>query len=157
MKSNTARDESRGGTDFLWAALRASLIGTFAAVLLALIFSAAALAMTDPDKLVGAFGYAALFLGAVISGIVSVKLDSGRGLLTSLVGGAGYVLILWLISLFFRAAAENAVSPLAMVLIYIGCAAVSVVGGFMGRGKKRKIGASKNNPTDIVRKQLGRR
>lgn len=157
MKSNTVRDESRGGTDFLWAALRASLIGAFAAMMLALAFSAAALAMTDPDKFVGIFGYAALFLGAVISGIVSVKLDSGRSLLTSLVGGAGYVLVLWLVSLFFRAAAENAVSPLAMALIYIGCIAVSMLGGLMGRGKKWKIGSSKNNPTDIVRKQLGRR
>ncbi len=156
MKSNTARDESRGGTEFLWAALRASLIGTFAAVLLALIFSAAALAMTDPDKLVGVFGYAALFWGAALTGIVSVKLDSGRSLLAALVGGVGYVLILWLISLFFRAAAENAVSPLIMALMYAGCIAVSMLGGLMGRGKKRKIGASKNNPTDIVRKQLGR-
>ena len=156
MNGNTVRDESFRGTDFLWASFRASLIGTFAAAVLALAFSAAALAVTDPDGLVGILGYAALFLGAVVSGIASVKLDSERRMLTSFVGGAGYVLILWLVSLFLRADAANPVTPPVMALMYAGCIAAATLGGLMGRGRKRRVGASKNNPTDIVRKQLGR-
>ncbi|MBQ8551552.1 MAG: TIGR04086 family membrane protein [Clostridia bacterium] len=157
MKGNFKRDESAGSAAFLGAALRGVLIGIGTAAVLTLILSAVALAQEDPDRFTGIFAYAALFIGALACGLASMKLDREHGMISPLIGGAGYVLVLWLVSLFFRADAVNAVSPLAMSLGYLGCIAAALAGGLIGRPKRVRIDTAKKNPTALVRKQLGRR
>lgn len=151
------RDESVGSAAFLGAAFRGMLCGIGTAVGLALILSAAALAQEDPDSVIVIFAYASLLLGALICGLASMRSDRGHGMLTPLVGGAGYVLVLWLVSLFFRANAENAVPPIGMALGYLGCLAVALAGGLIVRPRRGRVNPAKGNPTALVRKQLGRR
>ncbi len=157
MKSGFTGNESFGSAAFIGAALRGMLIGIGTAAALALILSAVALAQEDPDSVIGMFAYASLFAGAFVCGLASMKSDCEHGMISPLVGGAGYVLVLWLISLFFRGNAENAVPPLGMALGYLGCLAVALAGGLIGRPRRGRIDSAKKNPTALVRKQLGRR
>ena len=135
----------------------APLIGAASAFLASLGLSGAALMMDDPKRFTAIFAYAALFVGAFVCGISAVKLDLQRSMLSSLVGGVGYVLLLWLISLAMRARAEHPVTPLFMLAMYICCVLVSLLGGLSGRGRKTYVDANKKNPTALMRRQLGRR
>lgn len=139
------------------SALRGMIAGIILTVLLLLLLSAIALSLEDPDTVTGAFAYAALALGSLVSGIAAGSGDSEHRIPASALGGVGYVLFLWLVSLFFRAEAQNAVSPVYTLLCYIGCVAVSLIGGTVTRPRRVRTNGGKRSPTALLRGRLGRR
>ncbi len=157
MNSNNMRNKSAEKNGFLWAACRGSIIGALTSFVAVLVLSGAALLMEDPKKLITAFAYGALLVGAFVGGFSSAKLDKDRSAVSAFMGGVGYVLLLWLVSLAFRANAMYPVTPIFMILAYIGCTAVSFIGGLAVRGKRGGVKFSRKNPTTLVRGQLGRR
>lgn len=156
MANTDHRDESHDIGALLLSGLKGTLIGVASVVVLALILTAAALAFPDPDSVVGAFAYAALGIGALACGIAAVRADAARSIVGAVIGGVGYVLILWLVSLFMRDGAET-MPPALTAVAYAVCVIASMLGGLIARGRRIRIGEGKNSPTALMRKQLGAR
>ncbi|MBQ8509293.1 MAG: TIGR04086 family membrane protein [Clostridia bacterium] len=137
---------------------RGCICGLIVVIALTLILTAVSLSMEDPDRLLRAFALTALFVGAAVSGFASAKFARENGLLAGLLGGVLYVLIVWLISVFFRGSAdeESVMPPLWMALGYGICLAASLFGGLLGRGRRMKVGEGRKNPAAMARRQLGR-
>ncbi|MCI8387646.1 MAG: TIGR04086 family membrane protein [Clostridiales bacterium] len=158
MANNLTRDEPDGLQSLLGAALRGLIAGIIVILILALILSAAALSMDDPASMLEIFAIAALFIGAVVCGFVSAKSYPDAAFIAGLLGGAFYVLFIWVISLFFRGdsgdVSRELVSPLWMALGYIGCIALSMLGGLLGRKRKQRIGDGNKSPAALARRQL---
>lgn len=150
-------DESAELKGMFLASLRGTLVAVGLTVLLAIIMTAVALMTKDPDSIIGIFAYAALVIASLLGGITSIKADTEQRLGASLLSGVGYVLIIWLLSLFFRADTLEPVSPLWAIIGYIGCIALSLVGGVIVRPKQTRIKEGKNNVTAKLRRQLGKR
>ncbi|MBE6611903.1 MAG: TIGR04086 family membrane protein [Ruminococcaceae bacterium] len=157
MANTNKKDEPAGLSGLAASVIRGTAAGIAAAVLSALTLSAAAMAAADPDSLIGWMAMAALMFGALISGIVSVRCDPGRSIGTGIVSGGAYVLILWLISLFFRGSAEHPPTPLMLAVWYALTLVCAVLGALMGRGRGRRIGEGKHSPTALARRQLRRK
>lgn len=157
LKNIKSNDESYTLGGLLLAALRGVLFGIGGAALLALIMTAAALMTKDPDKLIGILAYAALLAGALICGITALRADENHSIAASLIGGAGYVLILWLISLFFRGDTVSPVPSVWMAVGYAVCVLTALVGGLLARPRRMRVGEGKNSPAAQIRRQLGHR
>ena len=148
------RDESRDIGALLAASLKGMLFGIAAALLLSLALTAAALAFADPNSVIGAFAYTALGIGAMICGLAAVRADLSHSLTAALIGGGGYVLVLWLVSLIMRNGGETV--PLLWTLIaYAACVIASLIGGLLSRGRRVHIGEGKKSPAALVRRRLG--
>ena len=151
------KDESAELKGMFFASLRGALIAVALTVLLAIIMTAVALMTKDPDNIIGIFAYATLVISSLLGGITSIKADTEQRLGASLLSGVGYVLVIWLLSLFFRADTLEPVSPLWATVGYIGCIALSLVGGIIARPKQTRIKDGKNNVTARLRRQLSKR
>ncbi len=151
------KDEAAGVKELLTASLRGTLASAALALLLTLVLTAVALMTKNPDSLIHVFAYAVLAITSLIGGITASKADSGQRLGASLIGGYGYVLVMWLLSLFFRSDTAGSVSPLLTVSVYIGCIALSLVGGIIAKPKQTRIKEGKNSVTARLRRQLGKR
>lgn len=157
MLNTKPKDESAGVKELLFASLRGTLIGIAATLLSSLIMTAVALMTKDPEGLIGIFALASLVVGSLLGGITANKADTEQRLGSSLVSGGGYVIILWLVSLFFRADTPEPTSPLLAVVVYLGCIAVSLLGGIVARPKQTRIKEGKSNAAARLRRQLGKR
>lgn len=93
------RNSDERGSGGIFRVLIGTGIGVAAALVLALIMTCAALSARDPAALLLPLSMAALIIGAVVSGALS---SVGGGAVSGLLGGALYVLVFWVISLFFR-------------------------------------------------------
>ena len=151
------KDESAGVKELLFASLRGTLIGIAATVLSSLIMTAVALMTKDPESVIGIFALVSLVIGSLLGGIIANKTDTEQRMGASLVSGGVYVIILWLLSLFFRADTPEPTSPLITVVGYIGCIAVSLIGGIIARPKQARIKEGKSNAAARLRRQLGKR
>lgn len=140
----------------LFGILRGSLIGALAALLSALIFTLVAFQNEDPEKLIGGLAYAALAIGAIAAGAFSEK-EGMNPVLAAFLSGGGYALIIWLVSIPFRADGESGMPPIISLLIYLGCAAASALFGFLLKRRPAKLTSMRRSPAAAVRKQLGGR
>ncbi len=156
MANTVKKDEPDSLAGLFGAVLRGVLFGIGSAIVLMLVLSAVALATKDPDSLIGWLAMAALLGGAFICGVVSVRSDSKRGLVAGIIGGAAYVLILWLISLFFRGEVADPMTPLGMALRYATCILAAFLGGLIGHGSAPRTREGKHSPTALARRQLRR-
>lgn len=154
IKAGISKDEPEGIEGLLPAALRGLLAGIILAAILALILSGVAVSMDDPSKLLEVFALASLFIGAFADGLFAAKAFPDGGLAAGVLGGALYVLLMWLVSLFLRGGATNAASPLMMALGYAGCIAVSALGGLLGRPRTKHWGDGKMSPAAKARKRF---
>ncbi len=154
FNSKTGDSKSSGGLPL--GIVKGTLFGVLSAAVLAFIFTFAALMTEDPDKLLGGLAYTALFIGALVSGIVSPKSDVNPTFSSAMSGG-GYALVVWLASMPYRAGGEPGISPVISLLLYLGCIAVSAVGGLIFRRRSPKLASLRKSPAAAVRKQLGRR
>ncbi len=150
------RDDSPSIGGMFFAPLRGMLIGIGITALLSLVFTVVALMTKDPDSLIGLFAYAALFVGSMTCGILSVKSDSEQRLFSGLIGGIGYVLVIWLLSLFFRADTAEAMSPVWMTVGYLGCILTAFIGALIAKPKRTNI-KDGNNMAAQMRRQLTKR
>ena len=146
--------QSPGG--MILTSLRGTLVGIGTAALLALILTAVSLFMRDPDKLLDIFAYASLVIGAFTCGIASASSGGENKLLSALVSGIVYSVLLWLISLFFRASTEEPLSAMWTLLGYIGCVLSALLGGFIVAPKKARIKDS-GDVTAEIRHRLKKR
>ena len=156
MTNTKSKDEASPIGGMLFSALKGALVGIGTSSLLALIFTAVALMTRDPDRLIGIFAYAVLFISSLAGGISSVKADSEQRLLSAFLGGTGYVLILWLLSLFFRADTAEPLPPILMASGYAGCIAAAFIGALIAKPRRMRI-KDGSNVTAQVRRQLIKR
>ncbi|MBQ8250187.1 MAG: TIGR04086 family membrane protein [Clostridia bacterium] len=157
MINTKPKDEAAGLRELLFASLRGILIAVAATLLLSLILTAVALMTKDPKGLIGIFAYAVLIIASLLGGVTASKTDTEQRLGASLVSGGGYVLVMWLFSLFLRSDTSESASPLWTVIVYIGCIALSLVGSVVARPKRTRIKEGKNSVTARLRRQLGKR
>lgn len=152
-KHGNEKNKEKGA---VFGILKGSLFGVLSAFLSALIFTLVALMNEDPEKLAQGLAYASLAIGALVAGVASEK-EVGNPALASFLSGVGYVLVVWLASIPFRVGGELGISPVASLLIYLGCAAVSALFGFLFRRRPAKLASMRRSPAAAVRKQLGNR
>ena len=126
------RNSDERGSGGIFRVLIGTGIGVAAALVLALIMTCAALSARDPAALLLPLSMAALIIGAVVSGALS---SVGGGAVSGLLGGALYVLVFWVISLFFRGDAGKECGVLRMLLGYSGPAWRSRRSRRLARGK----------------------
>lgn len=150
------KGDTKGNGNLPLGILKGSGIGVGVAVILALVFTAVALMTEDPDKLIGILAYAALFIGALAAGIAAPRQGIARAL-SSALSGAGYALIIWLASIFFRGSGEATLPFYVALILYIACVGVSTLGGLIFGGTCRRSVSGKKNPAALIRKQLGHR
>lgn len=158
MAKNRSRDEQTSAGGILGAALRGLIAGIAVIIVLSLILTAAALGMDDPSRLLRVFALGTLFVGAVVCGVFAGMSCRDGAAAAGLVGGAAYVLILWLISLFFRGNQSAAASPLWSAVGYAVCLVLSLMGGFAVR--RRGYGGSISqgkNPAAAARRRAVKR
>lgn len=154
MTNDIRRDESAGIVSMLLAALKGMLVGAAAIIILSLISSAVALLFADPNAAVGVLAYVALGIGAISSGFGAVMSDEERSLFSAVLSGAMIVLVMWFVSLFMRGEGGG-VPWVWTALVYAACVLLSLLGGFIGRGRRVRVGEGKNSPTALMRKRLG--
>ncbi len=152
---NSKPGDKKSSGSLPFGIVKGTLFGVLSAAVLAFVFTFVALMREDPDKLLGGLAYAALFIGALVSGIASPKSDVNPVFSSALAGG-GYALVIWLASMPYRAGGNPEISPVISLLLYLGCIAVSVVGGLVFRRRSAKLSSLRKSPAAAVRKQLGR-
>lgn len=102
MSNNIKRDEPELAGGLFLSALKGLVVGIIIVVLLALILSAIALRTENPSGIVSVFAIITLCIGAVSVGFAAAKWCPANALLSGIVGGAAYIMLIWLLSLFQR-------------------------------------------------------
>lgn len=151
---NRSRDEQETFGRLMSASLKGLLSAVGFSLGLSLVFTAILLRLEDPLRPIRIFAVAALLLGAAIGGIVSSGCvnDPAAGA----VCGAEYVMLIWLVSLFFRGSAKT---PLSLLWISVGYA-VCVVTAFLCGGlsiRWRSSGRREHSPTAARRRAARKR
>jgi len=119
----------------LFSSVQAQGVWALSAVILLLIFCAAAYSMEDPDSVLFPLSLCALYMSSVVGGIAAVRL-SGDGMISGLLSGIMTIILIVLLSLFpFPVFCENlstSIGYLAMVL------PASMIGAVLGHKRKEK-------------------
>lgn len=149
-RERTSDDSAEG---LVFSCLKGVLWGFALLCVLWFVLSAVAYASDDPDSSIGIFAAVALFAGAFAAGFASSKYYPFGWLQSGLLGGAFYVIILWLISLFLRSDSSRAAEPLYTLIGYLIALAVAVFGSFVGRRRQKMPGAGKKSPVAMARKK----
>ena len=128
-------------------AVKSSLSGVLSALVagIVLIFIAAAVcyASSDPDTFTSPLSLAALYLSAIIAGLISVRKNGGSALLCGILAGIFLTVFYVFISFFFETS-DNITSSLPASLGLRALITVfSIFGAFLGlnlkkSGKKRR-------------------
>jgi len=132
--------------------LKGTLTGICITAVLALILPAVILRFDDPDSITAPLAYVTLALGALSCGIAVRK----HGAVPSLISGVGFVICLWLVSAA-SGTDGGGIGLLWKLIGYACCIGISVLGGTVGKGKKRHPGEGKKSPAALLRRQLDRR
>lgn len=118
------------------AALACALIaGLVSAALLLLLFSAFSLSRTDPAAALRPLSLCALFLSALVCGIVAGR-TSPTPLPAALIAGGLYALLLALLSLLPIGDADSALSLPLQIALRLGTLAMSLFGAWITRKRK---------------------
>lgn len=156
MATKNCRDESFTIGTLLFASLKGALLGIAVLLGMSIIMTAVSLGFADPMSAVNVLSYMALGIGALVCGIAALKWDAEQSLLASVIGGAMYVLILWIVSLFVPRG-EVSMPAVWTAVAYAACVIVSLVGGLVARPRRERFGEGRKSPTAVMRKQLGKR
>ncbi len=149
-------DESPMIWSLLLAALKGLLIGTAVTLVLALIMTGVMVTLEDPMGSMEIFAFAILYIGAFVSALVSAAFERGYSITSALIGGAFYILLDFIVSLFFR----NGGAALSAPYVLIGCGGcivLSLVAGFIMRPRAMRVRTGNKSPAAIARGKLGRR
>ena len=131
------REGSEAGTIYI---VKSSLLGAACSLLLMLVlafaFSAISYSRDDPDALLGVLSFSALYISALMAGIISAKRTGKSALLSGALSGIMLVGALFLISLCFNDSYSSAYRWSTGMLIRASVIALSVLGGFIGAHKR---------------------
>ena len=156
MSNNIKRDEPELAGGLFLSALKGLVVGIVIVALLALILSAIALRADNPSGLVSIFAIITLCVGAVSVGFAAARWCPANALLSGIVGGAAYIMLIWLLSLFLRG--EEGGYPLWFTAAgYVGSLVCSLVGAQVAKPKRQSAGEGRNSPAAKARRQLQRR
>lgn len=156
MSNNIKRDEPELAGGLFLSALKGLVVGIVIVALLALILSAIALRAENPSGLVSIFAIITLCVGAVSVGFAAARWCPANAVLSGIVGGAAYIVLIWLISLFLRG--EEGGYPLWFTAAgYAGSLLCSLVGAQVAKPKRQSAGEGRNSPAAKARRQLQRR
>ena len=96
----------------------------------------------DPDSLLSVLSFAALYISALVAGIISAKRTGNRGLLSGALSGIMLVGLLFLMSLCFGDSYSSGYSWASGMAMRGSVVLLSVLGGLIGvhkgNTKKRK-------------------
>lgn len=157
MATNRSRDEQNQLGGMFGAALKGLFAGVVTIIALSLILTAAALGMDDPSRLLRVFALGSLFIGAAVCGIFAGMSFRDTAAAAGIVGGAAYVLLLWLISLFFRGNQSAAASPVWSAVCYAICIVLALMCGFAVRRRGGEYGVSRKSPAFEARRRAAKR
>ena len=152
MSNNIKRDEPELAGGLFLAALKGLIVGIVITGILTLILSAVALKADDPSGLIGILAAAALCVGAIADGFAAAKACPQNAVVSGIAGGAAYVMLIWLLSLFLRG--EDGYPLWLTAVGYAVSLAFSLLGALIGRPKRQSAGEGRNSPVAKARRQL---
>lgn len=123
------------GRGLFISSLQAQLVWIISAVLLLLIVCAIAFSTEDPDNLIFPLSLCALYLSAVIGGIVAVRL-SGDGILSGFISGLITIVLIRLLSLLPIPVSDTELS--VSILCTVMVLPAYLVGSVIGHKRKDK-------------------
>lgn len=137
MNAST-NEKAAGAGKLLKSAVRGLIWSIIIAAVLLVLFSLFCYMMPDPDKHLSAFGLAALYISALIGGIVAGKRS---GIVGGLVSGLLLTAIILIASTFKESGADSfspVIASLLYLLVPIAGGAGGLIAGFFGKNQKRK-------------------
>ncbi len=142
-QNRPARTEetTNDGASFFFAAGRAALIALAVGLLLLLVLCTVCLSLDDPSRYAPIFAMGASFFSALLCGILSAKMNGGKGLASGAAGGTLYAVLLWALSLCLPGGVQTRELSTSL-LLSAGAIVLSAIGGFLvthKKPKKRKI------------------
>lgn len=149
-------DAPRTITRFMKAAAIGVPSGITASLVLALLFSAVLLRMSDPMAAIGIFAVAALVIGAFVSSLIPALLLRERSFTAALICAALYFLAVFIVSLAFRGE-SGTVNASDAVSGFGGCTLAALLSGFIARPRAARIKGGKKSPAAMARARLGRK
>lgn len=129
-------NESNGLDKMFTSCLKALAVTVLAAALLLTVFTATAYGTEDPDKLVGTLSLTALYLSALIGGVVSARL-SDMGVAAGAVLGVMTSLLVFLLSFLpVSSGVDRSIGVRAALCLAV--TAVGAAGGLLGKKRGRR-------------------
>lgn len=120
--------------------LKSSFIGAACSIVvilvLALVFSAISYTRDDPDALLGVLSFAALYISALVAGIISAKRTKKSAICCGALSGMMLVGILFLVSLSFNDSYSSGYPWGTGMVIRASVVLLASLGGFIGIHKK---------------------
>lgn len=107
-------------------------IGFAVSVVLILILNLVSLKINDPDKFLSLFAGVARILGAVVAGVVSARLNGENGLLSGLLAGAFFSVVIFAVAAFL----QNDFKFFPSLLQCLACMVASALLGVFGLKKQ---------------------
>lgn len=118
--------------EIIKAAFKGVAFSIGAVILFAAIFTLTAYVMEDPMKFIGVFSLFTLFVGAFVGGMFSGKVG---GVYAATLFVALYLVLLWVISLFFKG---DGVTPMFRIVVYLICLIISLMSAVLTSKRKSK-------------------
>lgn len=138
-KKRRALAESDSGAVRL---LKSSLIGCAVsiatAIVLWIVATVVAYSCNDPDSVISAFAFCAIYAAAVVGGFVSAKINGGGGLVCGAVSGVMITFLLLLVAVFMRNVYSSGYGALTSLLLRAFVVLASILGGLFGTYKRTK-------------------
>lgn len=123
------------GRGLFISSLQAQIAWIISAVLLLLLVCAIAYSTEDPDSLIFPLSLCALYLSAIVGGIVAVRL-SGDGVLSGFISGLITIVLIRLMALLPLPVSDTELS--VSILCNIMILPASVIGSVIGHKRKDK-------------------
>ena len=133
--------KTEGSDNGFSGVLRRSFVGFFCGAVtltvLLLIGASVALNTEDPDSLIGILAFAALYISAFVCGLITTRRREQSILLSGALGGAWLVLLLSLVSFFFKAPISDGRPWGNEMLIRCSAVLASALGGYIGANRPK--------------------
>lgn len=115
------------------------VIGMIVSIALLIVFALVSYSNPDPDKLVFPLALIALYVGAVVAGIITAKRNGEKILFGGLITGLVYLLMIFMLSLIPEELEfVSKISGLYSVIAHAALIFAAIAGSFFGRKKEAK-------------------
>jgi len=121
--------------------LKSVEISIISAIIILFVLNFVSYNNTDPDKMLLPFAYTALIISTFLCGLLAAKFNSEKKFLCSVISGAIYIFIIFILSLIFRGNDESATPAWLTFVMYILSFGSVILGG--AAGQQRKISSEK--------------
>ena len=131
IRKNSSNDAAGACKSFAVAGAVSVLFSAFVIIILALV----AYSRENPGAFVRPLSYLALAISALGCGIINAKVRKKASLISGLIGGFIFVIVMFICSLFFG---DSSISSVTGIIIYICFILVAGIGGIIGGAKRIK-------------------